>query len=83
LDVISRDQDKTRFYSEGQENSGDDNPRVLGIGSALQDLVGAGLVILEGGRVERPAKIKLAVGDDDVKMALRDDPIVRATDFLF
>ena len=47
--------------------------RPQGIGTAAIDLMEAGVVILEMQRVELPSKIRLAVGDDAVKLALRDD----------
>ncbi|CAK7204738.1 Origin recognition complex, subunit 1 [Sporothrix eucalyptigena] len=52
--------------------------RLAGLGSAVVELAGAGIVYLEGHRVERPSKIRLAVGDEDVKLAFRDDPEVKA-----
>lgn len=52
--------------------------RLAGLGSAAVELAGAGIVYLEGHRVERPSKIRLAIGDEDVKLAFRDDPEVKA-----
>ncbi|CAK7232889.1 Origin recognition complex, subunit 1 [Sporothrix bragantina] len=52
--------------------------RLAGLGSAVVELAGAGIVYLEGHRVERPSKIRLAVGDEEVKLAFRDDPEVKA-----
>ncbi|KJR82611.1 origin recognition complex subunit 1 [Sporothrix schenckii 1099-18] len=52
--------------------------RLAGLGSAAVELAGAGIVYLEGHRVERPGKIRLAIGDEDVKLAFRDDPEVKA-----
>ena len=52
--------------------------RLAGLGSAAVDLMGAGVVYLEGQRAERPSKIRLAVGDEEVKMAFRDDPEMKA-----
>ena len=52
--------------------------RLAGLGPAVVDLAGAGIVYLEGHRVERPSKIRLAIGDEDVKLAFRDDPEVKA-----
>ncbi|KAI1137071.1 P-loop containing nucleoside triphosphate hydrolase protein [Hypoxylon sp. FL0543] len=52
--------------------------RVGGISSAAVDLTGAGIIILEGQRAERPSKIRLAVGDEEIKLAFRDDPEIRA-----
>lgn len=42
------------------------------------DLAGAGIIILESQRAERPCKLRLAVGDEEIKMAFRDDAELRA-----
>ncbi|KAL1891638.1 Origin recognition complex, subunit 1 [Sporothrix stenoceras] len=55
--------------------------RLAGLGSAAIELAGAGIVYLEGHRVERPSKIRLAIGDEDVKLAFRDDSEVKAAGF--
>ncbi|RYP45450.1 hypothetical protein DL768_008201 [Monosporascus sp. mg162] len=52
--------------------------RIPGIGAAAVDLTGAGIVFLEGLRAERPSKIRLAVGDEEIKLAFRDDPEIKA-----
>jgi len=46
--------------------------------TAALDLVAAGLVNLEAQRAERSSKLRLAIADDEVKMALRDDAELRA-----
>ncbi|KAM3439059.1 hypothetical protein MY4824_002863 [Beauveria thailandica] len=46
--------------------------------AAALDLVAAGLVSLEAQRAERSSKLRLAIADDEVKMALREDPELRA-----
>jgi origin recognition complex subunit 1 len=46
--------------------------------TAALDLVAAGLIILEAHRAERSSKLRLAIADDEVKMALRDDGDLRA-----
>ncbi|OAA61157.1 origin recognition complex subunit [Niveomyces insectorum RCEF 264] len=56
--------------------------RLAGLGGAAVDLAGAGVIYLEGHRAERPSKIRLAVGDEDVKLAFRDDPEVKAVGLL-
>lgn len=45
---------------------------------AALDLVAAGLVNLEAQRAERSSKLRLAIADDEVKMALRDDAELKA-----
>lgn len=46
--------------------------------TAALDLVAAGLVNLEAHRAERSSRMRLAIADDEVKMALRDDGELRA-----
>ncbi|KAK2609013.1 Origin recognition complex, subunit 1 [Conoideocrella luteorostrata] len=46
--------------------------------TAALDLVAAGLVNLEAHRAERSSKLRLAIADDEVKMALRDDGDLKA-----
>ncbi|KAF9869829.1 origin recognition complex subunit [Colletotrichum karsti] len=50
---------------------------------AAVDLVGAGIIVLEAQRAERPSKMRLAVGDEEIKMAFRDDGEVRALGLFF
>lgn len=57
--------------------------RIPGIGAAAVDLTGAGIIFLEGLRAERPSKIRLAVGDEEVKLAFRDDPEIKALGIAF
>ncbi|KAI1840496.1 hypothetical protein JX266_013282 [Neoarthrinium moseri] len=57
--------------------------RATGISAAAVDLTGAGIIILEGQRPERPSKIRLAVGDEEVKLAFRDDPEIKALGIAF
>ncbi|KAI1770944.1 P-loop containing nucleoside triphosphate hydrolase protein [Hypoxylon cercidicola] len=57
--------------------------RPAGISAAAVELTGAGVIILEGQRAERPSKIRLAVGDEEIKLAFRDDPEIRALGIAF
>lgn len=57
--------------------------RPAGVSAAAVDLTGAGIIILEGQRPERPSKIRLAVGDEEIKLAFRDDPEIRALGISF
>ncbi|KAI1079394.1 P-loop containing nucleoside triphosphate hydrolase protein [Whalleya microplaca] len=57
--------------------------RIAGISTAAVDLTGAGIIILEGQRAARPSKIRLAVGDEEIKLAFRDDPEIRALGIAF
>ncbi|KAI2620785.1 ATPase [Xylaria nigripes] len=57
--------------------------RTAGLQAAAVGLASAGIIILEGQRAERPSKIRLAVGDEEVKIALRDDPEIKALGIAF
>lgn len=57
---------------------GSKNLRTPGMGRAAIDLTGAGIINLEAQRAERPSKIRLAVGDEEVRLAFRDDPEIKA-----
>ncbi|KAI3331884.1 P-loop containing nucleoside triphosphate hydrolase protein [Xylariaceae sp. AK1471] len=57
--------------------------RPAGLHAAAVGLAGAGIIILEGQRAERPSKIRLAVGDEEIKLALRDDPEIKALGIAF
>ncbi|OTB01484.1 hypothetical protein M426DRAFT_323376 [Hypoxylon sp. CI-4A] len=63
--------------------SGSKSTRPAGISTAAVDLTGAGIIILEGQRPERPSKIRLAVGDEEIKLAFRDDPEIKALGIAF
>ncbi|ODA76635.1 hypothetical protein RJ55_07906 [Drechmeria coniospora] len=52
--------------------------RPSSVHTAALDLVAAGLINLETQRAERSSKLRLAVADDEVKMALRDDGELKA-----
>ncbi|CAD6566190.1 MAG: Origin recognition complex, subunit 1 [Alectoria sarmentosa] len=57
-------------------------PRVLGMGFAAAELAEAGVIGLEGGRRgDRVGKVRLGVGDEEVKLALKDDVEVRGLAF--
>ncbi|KAI0478662.1 P-loop containing nucleoside triphosphate hydrolase protein [Xylariaceae sp. FL0804] len=57
--------------------------RLAGVPGAAVELTGAGIIILEGSRAERPSKVRLAVGDQEVRLAFRDDPEIRALGIAF
>ncbi|KAK5987675.1 Origin recognition complex subunit 1 [Cladobotryum mycophilum] len=46
--------------------------------TAALELVAAGLINLEAQRADRSSKLRLAIADDEVKMALRDDVELKA-----
>lgn len=51
--------------------------RLAGLGAAAVDLTGAGIINLEAHRAERSSKMRLAVGDEEVRLAFRDDPEIK------
>ncbi|KAK3077025.1 hypothetical protein LTS18_011400, partial [Coniosporium uncinatum] len=55
--------------------------RALGIGAAAVELMEAGIVGLEARRGERVGRIRLGVGDEEVRLALREDEEVRGLGF--
>lgn len=59
-------------------------PRMLGMGSAATDLAEAGIIGLEGGtarRGDRVGKVRLSVGEEEIRLALRDDGEVKGLGF--
>ncbi len=56
-------------------------PRVLAMGSSAIDLMEAGIIGLEARRADRTGKIRLSVGEEDVKQAFKDDPDVKNLGF--
>jgi origin recognition complex subunit 1 len=52
--------------------------RPAGLSAAAVDLTGAGIINLEAHKAERPSKMRLAVGDEEVRLAFRDDPEIKA-----
>ncbi|KAI9727507.1 MAG: Origin recognition complex, subunit 1 [Chrysothrix sp. TS-e1954] len=56
-------------------------PRVLGMGTAATMLLEAGVVVTEERKGERWARVRLQVGEEEVKAALREDTEVGALGF--
>ena len=57
-------------------------PRILGMGVAARELADAGVIGLEAGmKGERCGKVRLRVGEEEVKLALRDDAEVGGMGF--
>lgn len=65
----------TTDYAENKKNGkATAAPRVLAMGCAAAELAEAGVIGLEGGRRgERVGRVRLGIGDEEVKLALRDD----------
>ncbi|KAK2001729.1 ATPase [Colletotrichum falcatum] len=55
----------------------------LALRRAATELVSAGIIVLEAHKAERPNKMRLAVGDEEIKMAFRDDSEVKALGLFF
>ncbi|KAL0936660.1 origin recognition complex subunit 1 (ATPase) [Colletotrichum truncatum] len=55
----------------------------MGLPRVAVELVGAGIIVLEAQRAERPSKMRLAVGEEEIRMAFRDDSEVRALGLFF
>lgn len=55
--------------------------RVLAMGVAATDLAEAGILLLESRRGERTGKVRLNVGDEEVRLAYKDDAAVRGMGF--
>ena len=58
-----------------------DIPRVFGMGTACSELLDSGVIVVEERRGDRGAKVRLHVGDEEVKGALKDDTEVQGLGF--
>jgi origin recognition complex subunit 1 len=56
-------------------------PRVLAMGTSVIDLMEAGIIGLEARRADRTGKIRLSIGEEDVKLAFKDDPEIKNLGF--
>jgi origin recognition complex subunit 1 len=56
-------------------------PRILSMGSSAVELMEAGIIGLEARKADRTGKIRLSVGEEDVKLAFKDDPEVQGLGF--
>ena len=62
--------------SPTKKSLGSRPPRIIGSGMAVTELVEAGIISLEARKGERTGKIRLKVGEEDLKVALKDDDTV-------
>lgn len=56
-------------------------PRVLAMGSSAVDLMEAGIIGLEARKADRTSKIRFSIGEEDVKLAFKDDPEIKSLGF--
>lgn len=56
-------------------------PRVLAMGMSAVDLMEAGIIGLEARKADRTGKIRLSIGDEDLKLAFKDDPEIKSLGF--
>ena len=56
-------------------------PRVLAMGSSAIDLMEAGIIGLEARKGDRTGKIRMSIGEEDVKLAFKDDPEIKSLGF--
>lgn len=56
-------------------------PRLLAMGTSAVDLMDAGVIGLESRKADRMGKVRLCIGEEDVKLAFRDDPEVKGLGF--
>ncbi|KAL8771171.1 MAG: hypothetical protein Q9209_003342 [Squamulea sp. 1 TL-2023] len=71
----------SRMKNGVSTTGGDKVPRVLAMGVAAVGLAEAGVIGLESRRGERVGKVRLNVGEEEVKLALRDDSEVKGLGF--
>ncbi|KAH8598775.1 P-loop containing nucleoside triphosphate hydrolase protein [Bisporella sp. PMI_857] len=74
---FSNGKQKMQFSSRQQLKA----PRILSMGSSAVDLMEAGIIGLEARKADRAGKIRLSIGEEDVKLAFRDDPEVKGLGF--
>ncbi|ESZ89595.1 hypothetical protein SBOR_10016 [Sclerotinia borealis F-4128] len=67
--------DRTRGRATGR------GARVQGMGEATMELMEAGIIGVEVRKAERMGKVRLGIGEEDVKVAFRDDPEIRGLGF--
>ena len=56
-------------------------PRLLGLGGAAVELMEGGVLGIEARNAERCGKVRLCVGEEEIKLAFREDPDVKALGF--
>ncbi|KAG9239464.1 P-loop containing nucleoside triphosphate hydrolase protein [Amylocarpus encephaloides] len=55
--------------------------RLLAMGLSAIDLMEAGIIGLENRKADRTGKIRLSIGEEDLKLAFKDDPEIKSLGF--
>ncbi|RDL42026.1 p-loop containing nucleoside triphosphate hydrolase [Venustampulla echinocandica] len=71
---------KRKSLPAGSKQSGK-TFRVLAMGLSAVDLMEAGIIGLETRKADRTGKIRLSIGEEDLKLAFKDDPEVKSLGF--
>jgi origin recognition complex subunit 1 len=71
----------TNIKAQKGWNQGNKVSRAFALGAAAIELMESGVIGLEARRGDRMGKIRLCIGEEDVKQALKDDPEVRSLGF--
>jgi origin recognition complex subunit 1 len=71
----------TNIKAQKGWNQGKKVSRVFALGAAATELMESGVIGLEARRGDRMGKIRLYIGEEDVKQALKDDPEARGLGF--
>jgi origin recognition complex subunit 1 len=56
-------------------------PRIVSMGLSAIDLMDAGIIGLEARKADRTGKIRLSIGEEDIKLAFKDDPEIKSLGF--
>jgi origin recognition complex subunit 1 len=76
--LLSSSLTKNLYTSSKQQHK---TARVLGMGASAIDLMEAGIIGLEARKADRTGKIRLSIGEEDVKLAFKDDPEIKNLGF--
>jgi origin recognition complex subunit 1 len=71
----------TNIKAQKGLNQGKKLPRAFALGAAAIELMESGVIGLEARRGDRMGKIRLCIGEEDIKQALKDDPEARGLGF--
>jgi origin recognition complex subunit 1 len=71
----------TNIKAQKSPNQAKKLPRAFALGAAAIELMESGVIGLEARRSDRMGKIRLCIGEEDIKQALKDDPEARGLGF--